>query len=46
MIDFIFLAELNGLELWGDDVGSAYLEAKPKEKVYIVAGLLGPNLDH
>ena len=34
----IFLAELNGLELWGADVGNAYLEAHTKEKVYIVAG--------
>ena len=33
-----FLAELNGLQLWGADVGNAYLEAKTKEKVYIVAG--------
>jgi hypothetical protein len=29
----VFLAELNGLELWGADVGNAYLEAKTKEKV-------------
>jgi Reverse transcriptase (RNA-dependent DNA polymerase) len=35
----VFPAELNGLELWGADVGNAYLEAKTKEKVYIVAGL-------
>ena len=34
----VFLAELNGLELWGADVGNAYLEAKTKEKVYIVGG--------
>ena len=34
----VFLAELNALELWGADVGNAYLEAKTKEKVYIVAG--------
>jgi Reverse transcriptase (RNA-dependent DNA polymerase) len=34
----VFLADLNGLELWGADVGNAYLEAKTKEKVYIVAG--------
>jgi hypothetical protein len=32
------MAELNGLELWGADVGNAYLEAKTKEKVYIVGG--------
>jgi hypothetical protein len=34
----VFLAELNALELWGADVGNAYLEAKTKEKVYIVGG--------
>jgi hypothetical protein len=33
-----FLAELNNLELWGADVGNAYLEAQTKEKVYIIAG--------
>jgi hypothetical protein len=34
----VFLAELNGLKLWGADIGNAYLEAKTKEKVFIVAG--------
>jgi hypothetical protein len=34
----VFLAEFNGLELWGADVGNAYLEAKTKENVYIVGG--------
>ena len=34
----IFLAELNDLQLWGGDIGQAYLEAKTKEKLYIVAG--------
>jgi hypothetical protein len=34
----VFLAELNQLELWGADVGNAYLEALTKEKVYIIAG--------
>jgi hypothetical protein len=34
----VFLAELNGLELWGADVGNTYLEATTKEKVHIVAG--------
>ena len=29
----VFLAELNKLVLWGEDVGNAYLEAKTKEKV-------------
>jgi hypothetical protein len=28
----IFLAKLNQLELWGADVGTAYLEALTKEK--------------
>ena len=34
----IFLAELNGLDLWATDIGNAYLEAETKEKVYIIAG--------
>jgi hypothetical protein len=34
----IFLAELNQMELWGANVGNAYLDAKTKEMVYIVAG--------
>ena len=34
----IFLAELNGLDVWGTDVGNVYLEAKTKEKVCIIAG--------
>jgi hypothetical protein len=34
----VFLAELNGLELWGVDFGNAYLESKTKEEVYIVDG--------
>jgi Reverse transcriptase (RNA-dependent DNA polymerase) len=33
----IFVAELNGLEIFGCDVGNAYLEAETKERVYIVA---------
>jgi Reverse transcriptase (RNA-dependent DNA polymerase) len=33
-----FLAELNGLELWGTDVGNAYLESYTKEKVAFIAG--------
>ena len=32
----IFIAQLNGLELYSADVGNAYLEAETKEKVYIV----------
>ena len=34
----IFLAELNKLDIWGADVGNAYLEAHTKEKGYIIAG--------
>ena len=34
----MFLAELNNLELWGADVGNAYLQALPREKLYIVGG--------
>ena len=34
----IFLAKLNNLELWGADIGNAYLEAPTEEKLYIVAG--------
>ena len=34
----IFLAKLNNLEVWGADIGNAYLEAKTKEKLYVVAG--------
>jgi hypothetical protein len=34
----IFLAKLNRLELWGAEVGNAYLEALTKEKVYIIGG--------
>jgi hypothetical protein len=32
----VVLAELNILQLWGADVGNAYLEATTKEKIYIV----------
>ena len=34
----IFLGKLNHLELWGADIGIAYLEAFTDEKLYIVAG--------
>ena len=37
-MDCDFLAKLNGLKLWGADIGNAYLKAKTTEKVYIVAG--------
>ena len=33
-----FLSELNGLELWGTDIGNAYLESVTKEKVHITVG--------
>ena len=33
----MFLAELNGIELWGTDILSAYLEAYTKEKLYVTA---------
>ena len=34
----MFLAELNNLELWGADVGNAYLQPLTREKLYIVGG--------
>ena len=34
----MFLGEFNNLELWGADVGNAYLQAHTKEKLYIVGG--------
>jgi hypothetical protein len=33
-----FLAELNNLEVWGADVGNAYLEADTKERVFVIGG--------
>ena len=32
----MFLAEPNGEQLWGADVGNAYLQSLAKEKLYIV----------
>ena len=32
----IFLGKLNNLDLWGADIGNAYLEAFIDEKLYIV----------
>ena len=32
------LLKLNNLQLWGADVGNAYLQVLTKEKLYIVAG--------
>ena len=34
----IFLGKINNQELWGADIGNAYLEAFTDEKLYIVAG--------
>ena len=34
----IFLGKLNSLDIWGADIGNAYLEAFTDEKLYIVAG--------
>ena len=34
----IFIGKLNILELWGADIGNAYLEASTEEKLYIIAG--------
>ena len=34
----IFLGRLNHLDLWGVDIGNAYLEAFTDEKIYIVDG--------
>ena len=34
----IFLGKLNNLELWGADVGNAYIEAVTEKKLSIVAG--------
>ena len=43
----MFISELNGLQLWGADVGNAYLEAKTKEKVCFIAGKeFGPLAGH
>ena len=35
---FKHIGKLNNLELWGADIGNAYLEAFTDEKLYIVAG--------
>jgi hypothetical protein len=33
-----FLSELNGLNLWANDIGNTYLEAKTSELLFIIAG--------
>ena len=37
----IFLGKLNNLELWGADIGNAYLEAPTEEKLYVA----GPEFE-
>ena len=34
----VFLSQLNNLEIWGADVGNAYLETYTDKKLYIIAG--------
>ena len=34
----LFIAELNSIEIWGTDIGNAYLEALTSEHVCIIAG--------
>ena len=34
----IFLGELNNRELWGADIGNAYLETHTQEKLFIIGG--------
>ena len=34
----IFLGKLNNLDIWGADIGNAYLETFTDKKLYIVAG--------
>jgi Reverse transcriptase (RNA-dependent DNA polymerase) len=41
----VFLADINGLKVWGDDVSNTYLETQTKEKVHIVAGPEFESLD-
>ena len=42
----IYLAEDNGLKVWGGDVGNAYLNGTTREKVYVVLGQeYGPELE-
>ena len=38
LIMVVFLSQLNDLEIWGSDVGNAYLEAYTDEKLCIIAG--------
>ena len=41
----IFLGKLNHRELWGADIGNAYLEAFTDETLYTVAGSEFQELD-
>ena len=40
----IFLAKLNNLEVWGADIGNAYLEAKTKENYMLLQAQSLKNL--
>ena len=42
----IFIAEHNGMKVWGGDVGNAYLNGTTREKVYAILGVEhGPELE-
>ena len=42
----IFIAEHNGMQVWGGDVGNAYLNGTTREKVYAILGQEhGPELE-
>jgi hypothetical protein len=45
ILSIVFLAELNHLKLWGEDVGNVYLEAIIKENFYIVDGTAFGSLE-
>ena len=36
----VFLGKLNNLELWGADIGNAYIEAFTDEKLYMLEGVV------
>eukprot|EP00979_Chaetoceros_neogracilis_P009185 scaffold2090_cov151-Chaetoceros_neogracile.AAC.2 len=43
--EVIFIANHNGLEVWGGDVGNAYLNGRTREKVFTILGPeYGPKL--
>ena len=41
----IFLGELNNLELWGSDIGNAYLEAHTHETLFLIGGAESGELE-